>query len=112
VVFSGYLSVSVHTFNPDAGEQETFMGTLRSFWARLAVDIKYDVRLYFAPLTGAVRGIRAEFQRIEQERQAALATYDDDLTPADLAWVRSQARARMPRGKVLSKRSLLPSRKQ
>ena len=37
--------------------------------AYLTVEARYCVRMYFAPLTGAIRGIRDECRRIEDERR-------------------------------------------
>lgn len=36
----------------------------------MAEVLRETVRLYFAPLVGAVRGIREEYQRIETEANA------------------------------------------
>jgi hypothetical protein len=40
--------------------------TLHKMWS----FFRYSLRLYFAPLTGTVRGIRDEYRRIEADRAA------------------------------------------
>lgn len=46
------------------------------YFERLAIIIRFVPRNYFAPLTGAVRGIREEYARLDREEQAALAEWD------------------------------------
>jgi len=55
---------------PDVG-----LSILMHFLVQIGVsrlDVKYDVRLYYAPLTGAYRGICEEIDRITRERNAAI----------------------------------------
>jgi hypothetical protein len=37
---------------------------------------KFVPRTYFAPLTGAIRGIREEYARIKADEQAAIAEWE------------------------------------
>ena len=46
------------------------------FMERLAIRVRFVPRTYFAPLTGAIRGIREEYARIERDEQTALAEWD------------------------------------
>jgi hypothetical protein len=44
------------------------MNNFRSLFAReFKAGVKYGLRLYFVPLVGAYRGIRAEYKRIDEE---------------------------------------------
>ena len=51
------------------------MSTLGEHWTRV---FKETARLYFAPLVGAVRGIREEYARIERETAARRARESGD----------------------------------
>lgn len=46
------------------------------FLEYLAISVRYVPRLYFAPLTGAIRGIREEYQRIYRAERVALAQWE------------------------------------
>jgi hypothetical protein len=45
--------------------------------------LRGSIRLYFAPLVGAVKGVTAEYRRIEQDRQRRRHRENarDNLTP-------------------------------
>lgn len=49
---------------------------MNRYLERMVIVAKFVPRNYFAPLTGAIRGIREEYARIRQDEQAALAEWD------------------------------------
>lgn len=47
--------------------------------ASLRPVVRHSIRLYFAPITGAVKGIRQEYRRLcrrERARRVALSPHD------------------------------------
>jgi hypothetical protein len=46
------------------------------FLEYLAISVKFVPRTYFAPLTGAIRGIREEYERIRKDEEAAFAEWE------------------------------------
>jgi hypothetical protein len=49
---------------------------MNRYLEHMVIVAKFVPRTYFAPLTGAIRGIREEYARIKQDEQAALAEWE------------------------------------
>ena len=44
---------------------------MKRVWIGLRQFIKEETQLYFAPLTGAIRGIKHEYKRLDREHRNA-----------------------------------------
>jgi hypothetical protein len=45
-------------------------------WSTLKCMMRDSIRMYFAPLTGAIKGIRSELHRVDREIERNRQTYD------------------------------------
>jgi len=53
---------------------------MASIWIHIQLAAKEATQLYFAPLTGAIRGIRQEYRRLDREHRIARANALGDRT--------------------------------
>ena len=48
-------------------------------WIRIRQVIKESAQLYFAPVTGAIRGIKHEYRRIDREHRNARKALEKEI---------------------------------
>lgn len=53
---------------------------MASIWIHIQLAAKEATQLYFAPLTGAIRGIRQEYRRLDREHRIARTNALGDRT--------------------------------
>ena len=58
---------------------------MNRYLEHIVIVAKFVPRTYFAPLTGAIRGIREEYARIRRDEQAALAEWERKYEREDAA---------------------------